>query len=107
ISPLDSRMFAWQYYTGLAHFCAGRSDEATDWVEKALRDQRYSAAVRLAAAVHALSGRNGEAQKRMAQLRELLPRLRIATLDDVMPPFRRRQDRDRLIDGLRKAGLPE
>jgi TolB-like protein len=108
MSPLDPRTFAWQYYTGLAHFCASRYDDAVNWTEKALRDQRhYSGAMRTAAASHALAGRVAEARKAMARLLQFDPQLRLSKLGDIMPPFRRQSDRDRLIDGLRKAGLPE
>jgi len=107
MSPLDPRTFAWQYYTGFAHFCADRYDDAANWVERALRDQPHSGAMRTAAASHALAGRFVEAQKAMARLLEFDPQLRLSKLGDVVSPFRRQTDRDRLIDGLRKAGLPE
>jgi hypothetical protein len=35
------------------------------------------------------------------------PELRGANLATVLPPFRRAQDRDRFVEGLLKAGLPE
>jgi class 3 adenylate cyclase len=43
----------------------------------------------------------------MARLRQLDPALRISNLADVILPLRRPQDRNRWIEGLRKAGLPE
>ena len=46
-------------------------------------------------------------QKLMARLRQLDPALRISNLADVILPLRRPQDRNRWIEGLRKAGLPE
>src|SRR5262249_7892289 len=39
LSPFDSRTYAWQHYTGLAHFCAGSYDEAVLWSENALRSR--------------------------------------------------------------------
>jgi hypothetical protein len=33
--------------------------------------------------------------------------LRLSNLDRVAPPFRRPEDRERFIESLRKAGLPE
>jgi tetratricopeptide (TPR) repeat protein len=38
LSPLDPGIFLWQSITGLAHFCAGRYDDANWWAESALRD---------------------------------------------------------------------
>jgi TolB-like protein len=57
LSPLDSRLFSWQFCTGLAHFCAGRYDDAVMWAERALRYQpNYASSMRVAAASHALAG---------------------------------------------------
>ena len=108
LSPLDPRMFAWQYTTALAHLCAARYDEAAAWAERALRDQpNMATGLRTVAASHALAGRLAEAQQIMARLRQLDPALRISNLGELLPPFRRAEDRARIVDGLRKAGLPE
>jgi len=42
----------------------------------------------------------------MARLRQIDPELRVSNLKD-MTPLRRPEDRARLEEGLRKAGLPE
>jgi TolB-like protein len=108
LSPLDPRHFVWQFYTALAHLCAGRSDDAALWGERALRGQpNYGAAMRITAASHALAGHLVEAQKLAARLRQHDPQLRISNLDDVMAPFRRAEDRAKFEQGLRIAGLPE
>ncbi|TIO10436.1 BTAD domain-containing putative transcriptional regulator [Mesorhizobium sp.] len=108
LSPLDPRLFAWQFCTGLAHFCAGRYDDAAEWAESSLRSQpNYASAMRVAAAGHALAGRLLEAQQMMARLCEFDPLLRLSNLAEVLPPFYRPDDRSRYIEGLRKAGLPD
>ncbi|HVO03525.1 MAG TPA: adenylate/guanylate cyclase domain-containing protein [Candidatus Cybelea sp.] len=108
LSPFDPRMSWWQTATALAHTCAGRYEEAVSWAEKALQDQPgLTGALRMATVSHALAGRTAEAQRMMARLRQADPRLRVSNLDDVMPPFRRQEDHLRIIEGLRKAGLPE
>jgi len=108
LSPLDPRLFVWRFYTALAELCAGRYDDAALWGERALRDQpNYGAAMRIAAASHALAGHLVEAQKLTARLSQLDAQLRISNLGDVMPPFRRMEDRATYVEGLRKAGLPE
>ncbi|RWK92234.1 MAG: adenylate cyclase [Mesorhizobium sp.] len=107
LSPLDPRLFAWQFCTGLAHFCAGRYDDAVEWAESSLRSQpNYASAMRVAAAGHALAGRLLEAQQMMARLCAFDPLLRLSNLAEVLPPFYRPDDRSRYIEGLRKAGLP-
>ncbi|WP_087001333.1 BTAD domain-containing putative transcriptional regulator [Rhizobium sullae] len=108
LSPFDPRLFAWQFNTGLAHFCAGRYDEAVAWAGKSLRHQpNYPSAMRVVAAGNALAGRLAEAQDMIARICELDPALRLSNLVDVLPPFRRLDDRDRYIEALWKAGLPE
>ncbi len=108
LSPFDPRAFAWEHYTAFAHFCAGRYDDAAAWEERVLRDQpNFTGGVRVAAASNALLGRTIEAQKFMAQLRQLEPALRLSNLAAIMPPFRRSEDRAKYAEGLSKAGLPE
>jgi TolB-like protein/Tfp pilus assembly protein PilF len=108
LSPLDPRLFVWQFMTALAHYCASRYREAILWAESSLRDQpNFASAMRILAASLALEGRLADAQKATARLRRGYPVERASKLDDVMPPFRRHEDRDKYVEGLRQAGLPE
>jgi TolB-like protein len=108
LSPLEPRLFAWEFCTALAHFCAGRYSDAVGWAKKSLRSQpNYASAARVATASYVLAGRLPEAIEMMARLRELDPTLRLSNLADVLPPFQRLEDRNNYIEGLRKAGLPE
>jgi TolB-like protein/Tfp pilus assembly protein PilF len=108
LSPLDPRLFAWQFNTGLAHFCAGRYDDAVVWAERSLRLQpNYASAMRVAAASDTLAGRVARGREIIARLSEFDPTLRLSNLADVLPPFRRPDDRNRYIEALRKAGMPE
>jgi TolB-like protein len=107
LSPLDPFMFVALQGIALAHFCAGRDDEASSWAQNALRENpNYHSALRVFVASNALAGRMEAAQKAMAHLRRIDPALRIADLEDLMPP-RRPNDVARFAEGLRKAGLPE
>jgi tetratricopeptide (TPR) repeat protein len=92
---------------GLAHFLAGRYDEAWSWAERALLDNpSFYPALRMAAASHALAGRLERAKSVMARLRGLDPALRISHVKDILP-LRRAEDSSRYAEGLRLAGLPE
>jgi TolB-like protein/tetratricopeptide (TPR) repeat protein len=107
LSPIDPLMFMMQSGTALAHFLAGRYDEASSWAEKALLQKANShLALRLAAASSALAGRMEEAQNAVSRLRQLDPALRVSDLKEIIP-LRRQQDFARYAEGLRKAGLPE
>jgi TolB-like protein/Tfp pilus assembly protein PilF len=108
LSPLDPRLFVWQFCTALAHYCAGRYHEAISWAESSLRNQpNYASSMRILAASLALEGRLAEAQKATARLRMAYPAFHASELGDVMPPFRRPEDRAKYVEGLRLAGLPE
>jgi TolB-like protein/Tfp pilus assembly protein PilF len=107
LSPVDPFMLVAQNGNAVAHFHAGRYDEASSWAEKALReDPNYLPAVRVLAASSALAGRLQEAQNAMARLRAIDPALRVSDLMD-LNPRRRPEDTARYAEGLRKAGLPD
>jgi tetratricopeptide (TPR) repeat protein len=106
LSPLDPLTFLMQYSTALAHFHAGRYEEAGAWTEKAKRaNPNFLPAIRLAAASHALTGSVAKARELMAHLREAEPSLTISGLGE-LDPFRRPKDFAKWVEGLREAGLP-
>jgi TolB-like protein/class 3 adenylate cyclase len=107
LSPRDPLIFRAQGGIALAHFLAGRDDEAALWAEKALRQRpTFFLALHELAAAHALAGRREEAHRVIQRLRQLVPSMRVAGVKDLLA-LRRPEDLARLEDGLRKAGLPE
>jgi hypothetical protein len=62
--------------------------------------------MRASAAADALAGNLDEARTTMTRMRQLDPAMRLSSLRTYLP-YRRPQDVDRLIEGLRLAGLPE
>jgi tetratricopeptide (TPR) repeat protein len=107
LSPLDPLMFGMHSGMAFAHFFAGRYGEAATWAEKALRDQpNWVPALRTAAASYALAQQPEKAQRAMARMRQFAPEIRLSNLQDLMP-LRRSDDLNRLVEGLRNAGLPE
>ena len=106
-SPVDTLTFSMQNGVAFAHYLAGRDDEALAWAEKALqRNPIVIPAIRIAAASAAMLGRSLDSTKYLSLLRQLDPGLRVSNLGDRVP-LRRPQDRERLGEGLRRAGLPE
>lgn len=106
LSPLDPEMYRMQAGMAVAHLFAGRFDEASSWATKAYRDLPiFLMVVAIAAASHALAGRDDEAKRAGEHLRTLDPGLRISNLRDYLP-IRRPQDLAVFADGLRRAGLP-
>jgi TolB-like protein len=107
LSPLDPFIHHRQGATALAHFCAGRYDEACIWGEKALQGgPNYVIGYHIAAASNALAGRIERAQKITALLHQLDPGSRVYSIKDYFP-FRRPEDLAWYAEGLRKAGLSE
>lgn len=108
LSPLDPAFHAMQAATASAHFFAGRHDEAAFWAEKALREQPNNLdVIGLLAMSDALAGRLEKARAEMARLVQLSPGRRLSNINDRMPPYRRPQDRAKILEAARKAGLPE
>ena len=109
LSPFEPSLFVMQAGTATGHFYAGRYDEAAAWAAKSIGENpKYPPVWRTAAASNALLGRQEQAQNAMARLRQLDPTLRIATLKSVIVIPNLRPDLlAKMVDGLRKAGLPE
>jgi TolB-like protein/Tfp pilus assembly protein PilF len=107
LSPQDPTIFNAQAAIGLAHFLAGRYDDARRWAELAVREQPdHFIATGVAAASNALAVRPADARKSMARLLALDPELRISNLKELFP-IRRVEDFVRWASGMRIAGLPE
>lgn len=107
LSPLDPLLPRRLNMIGFAHFIAGRYAEASSWAARALREQPdLPAALRLAAASSACSGRIDEARAAMARHLQLDAAMRLSKLRQYNPT-RRPSDFARFAEGLRKAGMPE
>ena len=88
----------------LADFVAGRYQDALASLLKI--SDPYPNVYRLLAATYAVLGRMQEAQAAMAKYLELEPQNTIEQAAAALP-FKRPEDRQRFLDGLRKAGMPE
>lgn len=106
-SPLDPEIYRMQAGMALAHLFMQRFDDASAWAEQAYRQlPSFLMVVGILVASHALAGRDVAAHKAMEQLRRLDPTLTISSVGDWLP-LRRSKDLETLVDGLRRAGLPE
>jgi TolB-like protein len=106
LSPVDSHMYAMQAVMALAHYVAGKHDEAVTWAERALAAYPIAATMRIAAASHVFAGRLEEARKMIARARDLDPGTRLSDVKDRTGP-RSATYLARYLGALRKAGLPE
>ena len=108
LSPLDP--LRWAFYAGLAfaHFAAGRCKEAIEWADRALHAQpRMPAVVEIKAAACARLGLLEDAHACVRRYCELRPGATIAGLRARLSGVPSPELLAAVIDGLRKAGLPE
>jgi TolB-like protein len=107
ISPLDPLTFFTLSYTAIAHFFAGRHEEARPLAERACRAQpNFLTSLRIAAASNAAARRLNEARTFVARALQLDPELRISNLKTRIAALS--PDRfAKYADALRKAGVPE
>jgi adenylate cyclase len=94
----------WWRMVGLAHFIAHRYDEAIAAFSRSANMPAWAEAY--IAASHALAGRLDSAQRCGAEVLRLLPDFSSKSFA-AKEPYKLPHDRERLLDGLGKAGLPD
>jgi len=105
LSPVDPFAFLAQGSIALAHFVAGRYDEALSWAQRSIRERpNFLPSIRIYAASCAMAGRQEEAQKAIARVRQLNPAFCVSDVKAVLPA--RPHDLARYEKALLKAGLP-
>jgi len=108
LSPVGPLVRSNQSGTAHAHFFLGRYDEAASWATRASQDKPdFQPGLRIDAASNAMAGRPEQAQRAVARLRQVNPKLRVSNLKNVLGPYRHAEHLSVYEEGLRKAGLPE
>jgi TolB-like protein len=107
LSPRDTQRHIMFAAMAHAHFFGGEFEKAILFAEETVKLGFNEPFLRrLTIAAHALRGRTTEAQIMLGQLVSTEATATISKLDKMMP-YHRAEDRARLADGLRLAGLPE
>ncbi len=92
---------------GVAHYLAGRYDEAAAHAEEGTRLRPgFTAAYRVQCAGLAQAGRMDEAKAVLERLKERQPDVS-ATILRATLPYSTPENLEKFIEGLRKAGMPE
>ena len=109
LNPLDPMVYITWYGIAFAHFAAGRSEESSAWLDRSLRSMpSYLPALRLKIAITALQGHTEECRKWVERLLAVVPDTTLQKLRfHYEPSIKSPTCRDALLDGLRRAGLPE
>jgi tetratricopeptide (TPR) repeat protein len=107
LSPRDYLMVIWHTASAWAYLSADRYEEAADSARRAIdSNPAFPDGHGTLAVASALLGRTDEARSALEGYVRLLPGLHV-TDQRLARPFKRAEDGDRLLAGLRKAGLPE
>ena len=107
LTPYDPLNFFFWVIAGIGEFVAGRHEESVAWLKKSNRaNPTLVAALRMLAAVHALSGNEEEAKATARKLLELEPGFRVSEFTSWYP-LQREEDLSKLSKGLILAGLPD
>ncbi len=105
LDPKDPNMWATRSYMAIAHFAAGRYDDAVEWVRRALEQRPdFPVACGVLAASLAHLDRLHEARTAFTELLRVQPGFSASTVDLLLSSA----DPDvaeRFVDGLHKAGL--
>jgi tetratricopeptide (TPR) repeat protein len=105
LSPRDYLVVIWHITMAWAHLSAGRFEDAADCARRAADwNPAFADAHGVLASASAHLGRMTEARASLDAFVNLIP----GSLADQIAarPFRRPEDRERYLAGLRKAGLP-
>jgi adenylate cyclase len=107
LSPRDTFGDDFQLFYAFAHFQAGRYVEAASFAENAiqLRPEHPTSHV-MATASYQLAGNEKKAADALAKLQALVPAASASHIENTFP-YVIAEDRARLAEGLRLAGLPE
>jgi adenylate cyclase len=107
LSPRDTFSDEFQLFYAFAHFQSGRYAEAASFAEMAIRLRpEHPTSHIMAAASYGLAGNQKKAVGALTELRVLVPQITVSNVE-MTNPYCIAEDRARLAEGLRKAGLPE
>ena len=106
LSPRDSSMFLWLPGGAIAHFLAGRPEQAIQWTEDALRlNSRHLISLFLCAAAQMAAGQDNAAHRSVERMRAINPSLDIKFASKMLP-FKFADDKEQILSALGAPGLP-
>jgi TolB-like protein/class 3 adenylate cyclase/Flp pilus assembly protein TadD len=107
LSPRDTSKTIWYAGWGIAAFNAEHYEECIEIASKALREHPgLASSLRQLTASYGMLGRKEDASTSLGKLLERMPDLTITKVRDIVP-FRHSADKERWLEGLRRAGLPQ
>ena len=110
LDPRERGRFIWEYYACSAHAHLAQWDQAIEWCEKSIASNpTFPWSHADLAAAYGWLGRSAEAKSAVAELRKLMPDFdaRQYVMWQASDNAKWKTETDRIVEGLRKAGLPE
>jgi hypothetical protein len=106
LSPGDPTMFLWLPGGAIVHFLAGRTEQAIQWTEDALRlNPRHLISLFLRAAAEVAAGQTDAGRRTVERMCAVNPALHLRFASKMLP-FKFSEDKERILSALRVAGLP-
>jgi adenylate cyclase len=95
-------------YIGFAHLNLGRYEEAVEVLDRAIALGSDYLWLHIAkAAALAYLGRAADVEQAMTNVQRVAPQVSLRWVSEVLGPRQNQADHEHLLEGLRKAGLPE
>jgi len=108
LSPRDATVHIWLMMVGISKVVLNRYDDAAVWLRRSIEANRNNPMSHfLLSAVLALLGRLDEARAAAASGLALNPQFKIAHYRTFLPERVNLEQRERVIEGMRMAGVPE
>jgi adenylate cyclase len=103
LNPIPPNMYLWSL--GMSYWGIGQYYEAITWGEKAVRQEPNSLLARVwMAVIYVSSGREEEARTEAAEVLRINPKFSVKKYEK-RAAFKKKEDNERYIAALRKAGL--
>ena len=108
LSPFDQNLFNFYMFLNLAYYAKGEFQESVKWGRMSFEENAlYTANHRVLIAGLVGLGQLEEARDVAARMIQIEPEFRLKTYERTRQPFRHEQIKERYMQHLRTAGLPE
>jgi adenylate cyclase len=108
LSPFDQNLFSFYMFLNLAYYAKGDFQQAVKWGRMSAEENAlYTANHRILIAALVGLGQLDEAREVAASLIRIEPEFRLKTYERTRQPFRHAEIKERYMQHLRTAGLPE
>jgi adenylate cyclase len=108
LSPFDQNLFIFYMFLNLAYYAKGEFQDSVKWGRMSFEENGlYTANHRVLIAGLVGLGQLEEAREVAARMIQIEPAFRLKTYERTLQPFRHAQIKERYMQHLRAAGLPE